>query len=255
MNNEMENSKLRWFKYLETAMRQFFFDQNIKFVKAFNEEFPIFKARIIKIILNDAPRSQRILNDVYKAIMKDYGSLQYKELVGDTRDFNPATLALLQMFNELSREQNKKIVESSKKIIEKIAKKSIDKGLTIQETTKLLQKELKGIAKYRATRIARFEVIGGCNLASLEGAKQVNGKVDKFWIYTHDSRTRKTHKRAGQRYSKSSPIALDQKFKVGNTQLMYPADRNGDKKEIFNCRCTIGYVRKKEESKDVNKKS
>lgn len=251
MNNDMENSKLRWFKYLENAMRQFFFDQNIKFVKAFNKEFSMFKQRILRIIESDAPRSQRILNDVYKAIMKDYGALQYKQLVGDTRDFNPSTLALLQMFNNISREQNKKIVKSSKKIIARIAKKSIDKGLTIQETTKLLEKELKGIAKYRATRIARFEVIGGCNLASLEGAKQVSGKVDKYWIYTHDSRTRKTHKRAGQQYSKNSPIALDKKFKVGNTQLLYPADRNGDKKEIFNCRCTVGYVRRKE---NVNKK-
>jgi hypothetical protein len=147
----------------------------------------------------------------------------------------------------MSREQNKKIQESSEKKIQRIAKKAIDKGLTIAETTKELQKELKGLATYRAKRIARFETIGGCNLASLEAAKQVSGKINKYWIYTHDSRTRKTHRHAGARYNKTSPIGINEKFKVGNTELMYPADRNGDKKEIFNCRCTVGYVRKKEE--------
>ena len=248
MNNEMENSKLRWFNVLETSMKQFFFNQNIKIIKAFNENFVIFKREIIKIIRQDSSRAERILSDIYRRIMADYGKLQYKELMGDTRDFNPATLELITMFNNIAREQNKKIQESSQKKIERIAKKAIDKGLTIAETTKELQKELRGLALYRATRIARFETIGGCNLASLEGAKQVSGKVDKYWIYTHDSRVRKTHKRAGARYNKNSPIPLDKKFKVGNTELMYPADRNGDKKEIFGCRCTIGYVRKKEDS-------
>jgi hypothetical protein len=244
--NESENIKLRWFGILERGLRQFFFDQNIKFVRQFNNNFEDFKKNVIKIINTDSERANRILKDVYTGLIKDIGTLQYKELMGDVRGFNPVSIDIITAISNMAREQNKIIQETTKEKILKIGKEAIEKGFTIKETAKIIQTEVKTMALWRSTRIARFETIGGANLASLKGASQVSGKVKKYWIYTHDKRVRRTHKQAGIKYNRNNAIELDDKFVVGKTKLSYPADRNGSSEEIFNCRCTIGYVRKEE---------
>jgi hypothetical protein len=241
---EGEAIKLRWFSVIEKQLRNFFFQQNIKIINNFNSEFDIFKENINKIINEDAPRAERILKDLYTGLMRDYGTWQYREINGNITGFNPYTLDIINSINEMAKDQVKVIQLTSKEIISNVAKTALEYGYTVNETTKLIQDKIKGIAKYRATRIARFELIGGANHASLKSADQVSGKVRKYWIYTHDKRVRPTHKHAGIKYNSKNPIDLDKKFTVGSTQLMYPADRNGDKKETLGCRCTIGYVRK-----------
>lgn len=236
---------------LEKALLTFFSQQNKKIGSAFTAEYEQFKKNLAEIIANDAPRAERILKNIYTGLYHDYGAWQFKQLNGTLSGFNPYTLEIIQAINNSAKEQTLLMQDSTKKIIEKVAKRALDKGLTIQETTKILQEKIKGIAKYRAVRIARFECIGGANRASLAGASQVSSKLKKFWIYTHDKRTRPTHRNAGQKYNRNNPIDLDKKFKVGKAELSYPADREGDKSEIFNCRCTIGYVRS---DRDANKK-
>lgn len=244
--SESENIKLKWFNILERNLRVFFFNQNIKFVRQFNNNFEDFKKNVIKIINSDSERANRILKDVYNGLIRDIGTLQYKELTGDNTGFKPSTIDIISAIANMAREQSNILQETTKQKILKIGKKAIEKGLTIKETAKEIQKECNGMAMWRATRIARFETIGGANLASLKSAQQVSGKVKKYWIYTHDKRVRKTHKQAGIKYNKNNAIEIDAKFKVGKTELLYPADRNGKAEEIFNCRCTIGYVRKDE---------
>jgi len=241
---EGEAIKFRYFGILEKALIRFFNAQNKKVLDNFTLEFAIFKSNLARIIKEDAPRAERILKDIYKGIYRDYGAWQYKELNGTLSGFNPYTLDIITAINNVAREQVKLISESTQKIIEKIGKRAIEKGWTIQETTKKVQEKIKGIALYRAKRIARFETISRSNNASLEGASQVSDKLLKYWIYTHDKRVRPTHKHAGIKYNRQNAIKLDEKFKVGNATLLYPADRDGDKKEIFNCRCTIGYIRR-----------
>lgn len=248
---EGEIIKFRYMGILEKALLTFFNQQNKKISGAFTVEYEQFKKNLAQIIAKDAPRAERILKNIYTGLYRDYGAWQFKQLNGTLTGFNPTTLEIIQTINNTAREQAQIIQNSTKKIIEKVAKKALDKGLTIQETTKILQEKIKGIAKYRAVRIARFECISGANKASLAGASQVSGKLKKFWIYTHDKRTRPTHRNAGQKYNRNNAIDLDKKFKVGKAELSYPADRNGDKSEIFNCRCTIGYVRS---DQDANKK-
>lgn len=251
--NEGETIKFRYIGILEKALITFFNQQNKKISGAFSAEYEQFKKNLAQIIAADAPRAERILKSIYTGLYRDYGAWQFKQLNGTLTGFNPTTLEIIQTINNTAREQAQIIQDSTKKIIEKVAKKALYKGLTIQETTKILREKINGIAKYRAVRIARFECISGANKASMEGASQVSGKVKKFWVYTHDKRTRPTHRNAGQKYNRDNAIDLDKKFKVGRTELLYPADRQGDKKEIFNCRCTIGYVRRS--NQDAEKKS
>ena len=246
--NEGEVIKFRYMAILEKALLTFFNQQNKKISDAFSAEYEQFKKNLAEIIAKDTSRAERILKNIYTGLYRDYGAWQFKELNGTLLGFNPTTLEIIQAINNEAREQSRLMQDSTKKIIEKVAKRALDKGLTIQETTKILQEKIKGIAKYRAVRIARFECIGGANRASLAGASQVSSKLKKYWIYTHDKRTRPTHRNAGQKYNRNNAIDLDKKFKVGKTELSYPADREGDKEEIFNCRCTIGYVRSDREN-------
>jgi hypothetical protein len=241
---EGEAIKFRYFNILEKALIRFFNQQNKKVLENFILEFDIFKRNLARIIKEDAPRAERILKDIYRGIYRDYGAWQFREITGNLNGFNPYTLEVITAINNAAREQVRLINESTQKIIEKIGKRAIERGWTIQETTKKVQEKVKGIALYRAKRIARFETISRSNNASLSGASQVSDKLLKYWIYTHDKRVRPTHKHAGIKYTKQNAIKLDEKFKVGSALLLYPADRNGDKKEIFNCRCTIGYIRR-----------
>jgi hypothetical protein len=35
---------------------------------------------------------------------------------------------------------------------------------------------------------------------------------------------------------------MDEKFKVGDAELMFPGDPEGPADEVINCRCAVGYI-------------
>ncbi|UJE15664.1 capsid maturation protease [Gordonia phage Ligma] len=62
--------------------------------------------------------------------------------------------------------------------------------------------------------------------------------LQKVWIATLDSKTRRTHWAAdGQR------VPLDGTFSIGRDQLRYPADTRGSDAETRNCRCRVGILK------------
>ncbi|WAB09186.1 hypothetical protein SEA_LITTLEMUNCHKIN_10 [Gordonia phage LittleMunchkin] len=62
--------------------------------------------------------------------------------------------------------------------------------------------------------------------------------LEKVWIATLDSKTRRTHWAAdGQR------VPLDGTFAIGRDDLRYPADPRGSDAETRNCRCRVGVQR------------
>ncbi len=64
--------------------------------------------------------------------------------------------------------------------------------------------------------------------------------VGKYWLHTHDDRTRPEHVEAGEEYSKDNAIPIDEPFIVGGEELMYPADETGSGWNVYNCRCSYG---------------
>jgi hypothetical protein len=123
-------------------------------------------------------------------------------------------------------------------------------GLSIQDTAKLIQEDIgeyQGkFARYRATRIARTEIIGTANWASVESVKAegLEGLVLKKWYPELDGRERTTHRAMMDK----EPIPVLEPFEVpradGGIDLMqYPGDKNGSGGNIINCRCTVVYER------------
>lgn len=89
----------------------------------------------------------------------------------------------------------------------------------------------------RAMFIAENEANTVLNYKDFVKAKQ-QGKTKKQWLDMKDNKERKTHLRVGGKV-----IGIDQSFKVGNSEMMYPKDTSlgADDKEIVNCRCSVKY--------------
>jgi hypothetical protein len=61
-----------------------------------------------------------------------------------------------------------------------------------------------------------------------------SNRMEKVWISTRDSRTRRSHVRA---HAQRAPLGGS--FTVGSDRLDYPCDPSGSPEEVANCRCRV----------------
>jgi hypothetical protein len=102
---------------------------------------------------------------------------------------------------------------------------------------------VKGVAA-RAEAIARTEMTRINNLAQSSTQQQAGNLIPgllKRWIATARGNTRDTHISAHRRYF-NDPIPINEPFRVGRSELMYPGDPRGEAKETINCRCTMATI-------------
>lgn len=90
----------------------------------------------------------------------------------------------------------------------------------------------------RATVIARTETIGALNAGRSDAfsavAEEMDESMEKMWLATEDTRTRRTHREAdGQR------VPVGSRFSVGMFELAFPGDPTGPPQEVIQCRCTM----------------
>ena len=113
---------------------------------------------------------------------------------------------------------------------------SIQSGEGIPKIASRLQ-TVTDMNKRAAIRNARTMVTSAENVGRVNSMKDLaNQGVDmlKKWMSTWDDRTRDTHLALnGQK------IPINKTFSNG---LKYPGDPNGEPAEVYNCRCTLGYV-------------
>lgn len=114
---------------------------------------------------------------------------------------------------------------------------SYDKGHSIPKAARAMRDAGYAHSKSYAVRIARTELIGAVNAASLAQVQGATNLPYKTWMATGDNRTRPTHRAAD-----SQVVPIDSTFVVGSARLEYPGDRNGPGEEVIMCRCTIGYT-------------
>lgn len=120
--------------------------------------------------------------------------------------------------------------------------KAYQNGLTIPATRDLIQQGMKAASKTRATMIARTEMaraVNGGSLTATQLVEQETGQAySKVW-----------HTAPGARYPRhelypdldGQTVGTDELFTVGDDQLQYPGDPNGEPGETINCRCTLSY--------------
>lgn len=110
------------------------------------------------------------------------------------------------------------------------------KGESIPKLSKRLE-HVVGMNHTSAVRNARTMMTSSHNYGKLESgyeALDMGINVKKEWIATEDGRTRLSH-----RILDGEVVEMDKPF---SNDLMYPADPDGEPKEVYNCRCTLGFV-------------
>lgn len=127
--------------------------------------------------------------------------------------------------------------EAINKVIDIVIQESLDGGLGIVETRKLLTSNLAGeemlaMENWQAQRIAMTEVGSAQNTASFQAAQEY-GDAKKQWVFIPGMKTfRANH----QGFESMGPVSMDYEFTSG---LKHPGDPNGAAEEVINCYCGL----------------
>lgn len=129
--------------------------------------------------------------------------------------------------------------EELRSIYRDVIERAAVEGLSIPNTANEIVAAIDDTAAYRATALARTDLIGLVNGASQTAATAAfaaREDVTKVWLATDDDRTRETHVDAN-----GQEVALNDFFDVGGYSMLYPGDPDGPDEEVINCRCTLIY--------------
>jgi len=172
---------------------------------------------------------------------KAYGlKLEIKETKKTKESFAQlmTRLALRYIQQEMVRRRITEVTETTREQIVRAVRKGYQDGLGQRGVASMILDVVPQLAAYRADTIARTETHGAANYGSQEAAKATGVPMKKEWLSAADDRTRDTHREAGRQPA----IGMDEKFQVGDSELLYPGDPAGSAEEVINCRCSLGYV-------------
>lgn len=165
-------------------------------------------------------------------VATDYSAALVKNISDDLRQSIDAQLRLATL-------AQKSPFEAMKDITRALGVRSQDGVWGLRKRPQVV----KSVAA-RAEAIVRTEMTRVYNLANhstQQQAAEVVPGLRKRWIATADGRTRPTHLEA-HRATLDNPIPIDQPFRVGRDELMYPGDPRGSAKETVHCRCSMANV-------------
>lgn len=174
---------------------------------------------------------------IHKLSMKTNGDRELVNLgLGSTFDLsNPIVVDYLDKYG---LEKATEVIENAAERTRQTLIAGIENGEGIPQLKKRIQAAYEPYTNqgYKATRIARTEVIGTSNRGALEAYRQAGVGVKKAWLNEPDARD--NHRDAGIRYSEGNAIALNEDFHVGAGQGEAPGNI-GLAEEDINCRCSI----------------
>lgn len=146
---------------------------------------------------------------------------------------------LLAWAKEHSAESVVDIATSTKRKINRAIVRGIERNDTPADIARSIRKSV-GMSASRAETIARTETAIAYNVgqdeAMTEASSEFGVAMSKVWLASNDMRTRETHRAANDQ-----TVSMDDMFAVGDSQLSFPSDPDGDPEEIINCRCGIIY--------------
>ena len=179
--------------------------------------------------------------NVSKSVKGYFGPEEFKSKQTDLFTYVMLTYLELKGLDNIAAE----ITQTTKNQIQQYLMKSVEEGLTMQETIKLLR--TAGITDYRAEMIARTETGRAANIGSMVGTASTGLVTMKEWIAARDNRTRRVPRDMFDHYNMDGiKVPYDEKFNVktkngGFEQMLHPCDPSGSAGDVINCRCTLGY--------------
>lgn len=227
---------------------------SMKFRQALLQQFKDVAARITP----DNFRSEQVLNEItesdispiFKSLYRNVGVEFARESYTSNKPKSAEqyedtwTTYMNNYAQTVAGDRIVSITAETKRIILKFIQETIDEGVNEGYGTDVIARNIqkilleKGveIAKWRAQRIARTEVVGASNVGAMEGARSLGQPTQKVWISTRDNRTRDIHAEVD-----GQMVSLDDKFDVGGELLDCPGDPNGSPENIINCRCAVAF--------------
>ena len=186
-------------------------------------------------------------NSVYRALRIE---AQKAETFGFNREWTDAVLEFLlkQGFVLVAD-----ITSTTKNKLNDIVTKGIEEGLGVDEIVKLiLSDENLAYSAMRARRIVRTEVMRSSNIGAMKGAEAHGFYVDKEWISARDKRTRRIPEDEFDHvHMDGKVVPFEEPFtstgKKGEpVEAMQPGDITAPPGFTINCRCTVGFIPKRD---------
>jgi uncharacterized protein with gpF-like domain len=201
-----------------------------------------------------------IMQALYKEAAILFGNASYRTVgIMSRKASNPFGLNLdwinemLAFLTKFGLQLVANMTNTTKVKIDTIISLGISQGLSSDEIAKMIMEDEElGYAKMRATRIARTEVMRASNYAAFVGASKHDFLVDKIWIATRDSRTRRIPKDYYDHWDMDGQVvAFNENFtsrdKLGRPVIAeIPGDPKSPKGFTINCRCTVGFIPKRD---------
>lgn len=146
------------------------------------------------------------------------------------------------------------MTETTKTRMIDIIQQGMIEGWSVDVMSEKMMNEGERYSDFRARRIARTEVMRASNYATMKGAEQSGFEMDKIWIATRDSRTRRFPRQNfdhwdmdGKQVPYNQPFESTDKF--GKPLFAnFPGDPQAPAGFTINCRCTIGFIPKRDQN-------
>ena len=120
-------------------------------------------------------------------------------------------------------------------LADRLSAAAIGDQLTISQFADVLDSTFEDLSTWRASTIARTEMVSCFNGASRLSAVDSGVTHARIWVAASDGHTRQSHRALDG----TQTNGMDDAYPNG---LMYPGDPNGDPEETVNCRCVEQYV-------------
>jgi uncharacterized protein with gpF-like domain len=119
--------------------------------------------------------------------------------------------------------------------IENEISQGVGAGESIRDLAKRITTGFDNVSRTRATMIASTETGAAYGFAR-QHAMQKAGVKYKNWLTSHLPNVRLAHWSA-ELNPKNQRVPIDQPFKVGDEDLMFPGDEHGSPENTINCHC------------------
>jgi RNA polymerase-interacting CarD/CdnL/TRCF family regulator len=203
----------------------------------------------------------KVLRELYKASGSANGLEVHKQLKRQmpkaADDFTERILLLIEEYYRINL-LNKAVLfisDTTQKQIEQFLQQADAQGWGAEKTAREIAKTSQ-ITKSRAELIVRTESLKSANAGAMLAAADMDIALDKVWISAQDNRTRRIPRdRYDHLFMHSVKVGFEQKFVVPSTEriemLDYPGDPTASAGNVCNCRCTVAFEPKKDNTGQI----
>lgn len=206
--------------------------------------------------LQGNPDFVTVMKGIYRRVAVEHANRTYEYLRREEKQFGfnqqwaGRTIEYLEKF--ILQKLTFTVTEAQRDAMLKVLQQGIEKGWGINEMVKQL--EVGGIwppmLRKRIARIVRTEIKRAAEVGAKIASDEFPYEQNKEWISITDKRTRgqKPKDHADHFHLNGQTVDADGVFvdPRNGHKLKFPGDPEAEAEDVINCRCTVGYVAKRD---------